>query len=85
MPVAEAHQARQLILARPKRSIIAIAASHGRCRSRLGKLAAHSSLAPDLATAIAEGWKPPTLTAHTLQYIDLPLAWADLRALLGFV
>lgn len=33
---------------------------------------------------IVEGRQPATLTARTLQDIDLPLAWADQRALLGF-
>ncbi len=82
--IAEAHQARQLILASPDQSIAAIAASHGRCRTRLGKLAALSCLAPDIVTALVEGRQPATLTARTLQDIDLPIAWADQRALLGF-
>lgn len=81
--VAEAHQARQLILANPDRSIAAIAADHGRCRTRLGKLAALACIAPDIVTAIVEGRQRPTLTARTLQDIDLPLAWPDQRALLG--
>lgn len=82
--IAEAHQARQLVLASPDRSIAAIAASHGRCRTRLGKLMALSCLAPDIVTAIVEGRQPASLSARTLQDIDLPLAWADQRALLGF-
>jgi len=82
--IAEAHQARQLVLASPEQSIAAIAARHGRCRTRLGKLAALACLAPDIVTAIIEGRQPATLTARTLQDIDLPLAWADQRALLGF-
>lgn len=82
--MAEAHQARQLILANPDRSIAAIAAEHGRCRTRLGKLAALACLAPDIVTAIVEGRQSPTLTARSLQDIDLPLAWTDQRTLLGF-
>lgn len=82
--VAEAYQARQLILASPDQSIAAIAASNGRCRTRLGKLAAIGCLAPDIVTAIVEGRQPASLTARTLQDIDLPFAWADQRALLGF-
>ncbi len=82
--MAEAHQARQLILSNPGRSIAAIASDHGRCRTRLGKLVTLSCLAPDIVTAIVEGRQPAALTARTLQDIDLPLAWADQRALLGF-
>ena len=83
--VAEAHMARKLLAANPVQSIASIAAGHGRCRTRLGKLAALSCLAPDIVTAIVEGRQPPLLTARTLQDIDLPLAWVDQRALLGFV
>jgi len=82
--LAEAHVARQLILAQPDQSIASIAADNGRCRTRLGKLAALACLAPDIVTAIVEGRQPPTLTARALQGIDLPLAWPDQRALLGF-
>lgn len=82
--MAEAHRARQLILASPDRSIAAIAATHGRCRARLGKLATLACLAPDITTAIVEGRQPVTLTAITLQNIYLPLAWPAQRALLGF-
>jgi DNA invertase Pin-like site-specific DNA recombinase len=81
--LAEAHLARQLILAQPEQSIASIAAEQGRCRTRLGKLAALACLAPDIVTAIVEGRQPPTLTARALQDIDLPLAWPDQRALLG--
>lgn len=54
------------------------------CRTRLGKLAALACLAPDIITAIVEGRQPASLTARTLQDIDLPLAWIDQWALLGF-
>ena len=82
--VAEAHTARKLILASPDKSIAAIAANTNRCRTRLGKLAAIACLAPDIVGAIVEGRQPATLTARTLQDLDLPLGWVDQRALLGF-
>jgi hypothetical protein len=50
----------------------------------LAKLAALACLAPNIATAIVEGRQPASLTARTLQDIELPLAWPDQRALLGF-
>jgi hypothetical protein len=81
--IAEAHAARRLILAHPEQSIVSLAASRSRCRTRLGKLAALACLAPDIVTAIVEGRQPASLTARTLQDIDLPLAWPDQRALLG--
>jgi hypothetical protein len=82
--VAEAHAARQLVLAQPDQSIAAIAARLGRCRTRLGKLAALSCLAPDIVTAIVEGRQPRALSARTLLDIELPLSWVDQRAMLGF-
>jgi site-specific DNA recombinase len=82
--IAEAYVARKIILATPEQSIASLAANYGRCRTRLGKLAALACLAPDIVTAIVEGRQPALLTARTLQEIDLPLAWPDQRALLGF-
>ncbi len=82
--LADAHQARKLILAHPGQSIAATASLHGRCRTRLGKLAGLACLAPDIVTAIVEGRQPSTLTARTLQDLALPLAWDQQRALLGF-
>ena len=82
--LADAHQSRQLILGNPDQSIAAVAADHGRCRTRLGKLAALACLAPNIVTAIIAGRQPRTLTARCLQHIDLPIAWTDQRALLGF-
>ena len=47
--IAEAHAARKFLLTSPEQSIGIIAASHGRCRTRLGKLVALACLAPDNA------------------------------------
>ena len=82
--VAEAHQARQLLLASPQRSIAAIAFDQGRCRTRLGRLVALACLAPDIVTAIVEGRQPLTLTSRALMEFELPLGWTDQRVLLGF-
>jgi site-specific DNA recombinase len=43
-------------------------------------------LAPDIATAIINGRKPPQLTAKTLMRLTprLPVGWAEQRKLLGF-
>ena len=83
--IAEAHEARRLILAKPDRSIAAIAGDAGKCRTRLAKLAGLACMAPDIVTAIVEGRQPPSLTARTLLTAELPVAWADQRAALGFV
>jgi len=82
--MAEALQARELVLAHPERSIASIAAEHGRCRTRLAKLVGLSCLAPDLVTAILEGRQPEALTARRLSGIALPMDWAKQRRELGF-
>jgi len=82
--MAEAYAARQLILANPDKSIASIAASVGKCRARLGKLASLACLAPDIVTAIVQGRQPAQLTRRSLLEAELPLAWADQRPTLGF-
>ena len=82
--VAEALQARELVLAHADRSLNSLAAEHGRCRTRLGKLVALSCLAPDIVTAIVEGRQPASLTARALNDISLPPEWAEQRRVLGF-
>jgi DNA invertase Pin-like site-specific DNA recombinase len=81
--VAEAHQARELLLANPQNSIAGIAREQGRCRTRLGKLVALACLAPDIVTSILEGRQPEHLTASRLLSKPLPLAWTDQRRELG--
>jgi hypothetical protein len=43
-------------------------------------------LAPDIVTAIVSGKNPPQLTAKKLMRLalELPVAWSELRKLLGF-
>ena len=82
--IAEAHQARQLVLATPEKSIATIARENGRCRTRLGKLVALSCLAPDIIRSIVEGKQPRHLNAAQLLSSPLPLAWTEQRRELGF-
>ena len=82
--IAEAHQARQLILDHPGKSIAALASEHGKCRTRFAKLVRLSCLAPDIVTAIVEGRQPDALAANRLSKIELPLAWSEQRKALGF-
>jgi hypothetical protein len=49
------HAAGKTILANPEQSIASSAASHGRCRTSLGKLEALACPAPDIVTAIVKG------------------------------
>ncbi len=63
---------------------VEIAKREGHCRTRLTQLIMLSCLAPDIVTAIVEGCQPPSLTAHALLAIELPLGWRDQRTALGF-
>lgn len=82
--MAEAHGARRLILSQPDKSIASIAASMGKCRTRLTRLASLACLAPDIVTAIVQGRQPASLNSRTMLAAELPLAWADQRRALGF-
>jgi hypothetical protein len=82
--IADAMAARKLVLANPDKSLNALAAAHGRCRTRLRKLVALSCLAPDIATAIIEGRLPTGFTAKTIVDVDLPTDWIAQRQMLGF-
>jgi DNA invertase Pin-like site-specific DNA recombinase len=82
--MGEALQARELVLANPARSLSSIAAEHGRCRTRLGKLVGLACLAPDIIAAIVEGRQPEMLTARRLDATALPVEWAQQRRVLGF-
>jgi site-specific DNA recombinase len=82
--LAEAHAARELVLASPDRSLNRIAADAGRCRTRLANLFALGHLAPSIVSAIMEGRQPAGLTHRQLLGVDLPIEWAAQRTLLGF-
>lgn len=81
--MADAYQARQLVLASPEHSLSRIACHLGRCRTRLGKLVELSCLAPDIIRAIVEGKQPEHLTASRLLSKPLPLSWTEQRRELG--
>jgi hypothetical protein len=81
---AEAQAVAELLRTTPEHSLAKTAAQQGKCRTRLGKLAALSCLAPDIVTAIVQGRQPATLTAKCLMQLTLPMDWVGQRAMLGF-
>jgi len=81
--IADAYQARQLVLASPEHSLARIARQHGRCRTRLGKLVELACLAPDIIRAIVEGKQPEQFTVSRLMSKPLPLSWSEQRRELG--
>lgn len=82
--IVEANAARELILSKPDQSMNRIAADANRCRTRLVRLFGLSFLAPDIVQAILVGRQPEHLQAKMLLETELPLAWPEQRASLGF-
>lgn len=82
--VAEAIEARELVLANPEMSMNALAKREGRCRTRLARLAELSCLAPDIVRTIVEGRQPAGLTAKSLSQTGLSAEWEGQKRLLGF-
>jgi hypothetical protein len=67
------------------RSFRDIAKEEGLTHRYVGHLLPLAFLAPDIVAAILAGRQPVDLTAETLtKRIDIPLAWAEQEALLGF-
>jgi DNA invertase Pin-like site-specific DNA recombinase len=79
--LAEAHSARKLVLAYPETSLADLAKQQGKCRKHLAKLIELSCLAPDIVMAILAGKQPSSLTASRLRSVELPMTWAEQRAL----
>jgi len=73
-----------LVLANPGKSLNALAAANGRCRTRLGRLVAISCLAPDIVIAIVEGKQPIGLNVRGLLDMELTADWCTQRSQLGF-
>jgi hypothetical protein len=83
--VARAHKWFDDVLSGRASSFAAIAQAEGMSDRYVGRLLPLAFLAPDIVEAILAGNQPVDLTAETLlRRTDLPLAWADQRALLGF-
>lgn len=82
--IAESRTIMAQITDNPDKSIPTLAAEQGRCRVRMMKVAKLACLDPDIVTAIIEGRQPPKLTPGKLLAVDLPLAWAEQKRVLGF-
>ena len=81
--IVEAHAARSLLMKSPDTSIEKLAKREGRCRTHFARLIKLSYLAPDIVTMVLEGRQPSALSRKRLMGVELPLRWADQRALLG--
>jgi site-specific DNA recombinase len=83
--VVRAHRWFDDLVSGRARSLRDIAKGEGVTHRYVGHLMPLAFLAPDIVAAIFAGTQPVDLTTETLtKRIDLPLDWADQRALLGF-
>jgi hypothetical protein len=82
--VAEAFEARQLILNNPELSINQVALKEGRCRKQLAKLLGVSWLSPRIVESIAAGTQPKAINRTLLLEAALPIDWSAQEAMLGF-
>lgn len=83
--VARAHRWFNDVLAGRAKSFAAIAQAEGMSDRYVGRLLPLAFLAPDIVESILAGNQPVDLTAEVLlRRTDLPLAWTDQKALLGF-
>jgi hypothetical protein len=79
--LADAYEARKLVLAHPDTPLADLAKQHGKCHKHLAKLIEISCLAPDIVTAVLDGKQPGSLTATKLRTVALPALWDEQRIL----
>jgi site-specific DNA recombinase len=82
--IADAIEARQLVISNPGLSINQVAKREGRCRKQLAKLVSVGWLSPRIVESIAAGTQPKAINRTLLLETALPPDWADQEALLGF-
>jgi len=80
--LADAYEARKLVLSHPDTPLADLAKQQGKCHKQLAKLIEISCLAPDIVTAVLDGKQPESFTVKKLRSTQLPLAWDQQRALL---
>ncbi len=82
--IADAFEARQLVISNPGLSINQVAIKESRCRKQLTKLLNVSWLSPRIVESIAAGTQPKEINRTLLIETALPADWADQESLLGF-
>jgi site-specific DNA recombinase len=82
--IADALEARRLVISNPGLSINQLAKRESRCRKQLTKLLSVSWLSPRIVESIAAGTQPKAINRTLLLETALPADWADQEALLGF-
>jgi site-specific DNA recombinase len=80
--VARAHLYLETLITTPSPSIAAVADQYGVHPAEVSRILPLAFLAPSITEAILTGRQPAELTGRRLSRIDLPIAWAEQRALL---
>jgi DNA invertase Pin-like site-specific DNA recombinase len=82
--IRRAHRCFDALVSGQVRSVAQLATVEGISDRYVSSLLPLAFLAPDIVEAIASGRQPPDLTAHRLiRTVDLPMAWAAQKRLLG--
>ena len=82
--IRRAHRCFEALVSGQVRSVAELATIEGISDRYVSSLLPLAFLAPDIVDAITAGRHPPELTAHRLiRTVDLPIAWAAQRQLLG--
>src|SRR5438445_7106184 len=82
--IRRAHRCFDALVSGQVRSVAELATVEGISDRYVSSLLPLALLAPDIVDAIAAGRQPPELTAHRLiRTVDLPIAWAAQKQLLG--
>jgi site-specific DNA recombinase len=82
--IRRAHRCLEALVSGRVRSVAELATVEGISDRYVSSLLPLAFLAPDIVEAIASGRQPPELTAHRLiRTVDLPIAWAAQKQLLG--
>ncbi len=82
--IADAFEARQLVISNPGLSINQVAKKERRCRKQLTKLLSVSWLSPRIVESITAGTQPKAINRTLLIETALPADWADQESLLAF-
>jgi hypothetical protein len=83
--IRRAHRCFQALVSGRAGSLAALARLEGVSDRYLSRVLPLAFLAPDIVRAIMAGHQPAELTAHRLiRKLDLPIAWAAQKQLLGF-
>ena len=81
--LAEAQEAKALVMTSPDLSLNQLGKREGRCRTHLSRLLRIAWLSPRIVDAIASGTQPKKLKRQALLAADIPIDWSGQERLFG--